>query len=156
MGTSQKPFAQELYDLPDWRFLAKKRLGQDNLIDFINLRICDRLGMGRPKAKPWKLLELERRFKEVILEPITAKMLKINGTELMQLLKLEPGPRLGLLLNALLGEILEQPTLNNQEYLEKRATELNKLNDEALKSMHPDIKYYEEERKRLIHQQTND
>ncbi|MEI6627101.1 MAG: CCA tRNA nucleotidyltransferase [bacterium] len=132
------------------------RLGQDNLIDFINLRICDRLGMGRPKAKPWKLLELERRFKEVILEPITAKMLKINGTELMQLLKLEPGPRLGLLLNALLGEILEQPTLNNQEYLEKRATELNKLNDEALKSMHPDIKYYEEERKRLIHQQTND
>ena len=128
------------------------RLGQENIEDFINVRICDRLGMGRPKAKPWKLIELEKRFKEVVLEPITPKMLRINGREIMASQKLKPGPKIGLLLNAILGEILENPEKNDKEYLLKRVEELNEFSDEKLKSMHPDIKFYEEERKRLLHQ----
>ncbi|MBI5765685.1 HD domain-containing protein, partial [Candidatus Falkowbacteria bacterium] len=128
------------------------RLGQENIDDFVNVRICDRLGMGRPKAKPWKLIELEKRFKEVVLEPITPKMLRINGREIMASQKLKPGPKIGLLLNAILGEILENPEKNDKEYLLKRVEELNEFSDEKLKSMHPDIKFYEEERKRLLHQ----
>lgn len=129
------------------------RLGKENIDDFINLRICDRLGMGRPKAKPWKLIQLERRFKEVQLDPIAPKMLKINGDELMKILKISPGPRVGLILNALLGEALEDPKINNEKYLEKRIIELNELSDADLKSRHPDIKFYDEERKRLLHQE---
>lgn len=127
------------------------RLGKENIDDFINLRICDRLGMGRPKAKPWKLIQLERRFKEVQLDPITPKMLKLNGNELMELLNIKPGPRVGLILNALLGEVLEEPKKNEQKYLEKKVIELNKLKDEALKKLNPDVRFYEEERKRLLH-----
>lgn len=128
------------------------RLGKDHIEDFIAVRICDRLGMGRPKAKPWKLLQLERRLKEVQLEPITPKMLALRGDELMPLLKLTPGPRVGMILNALLGEVLEDPGRNTREYLENRAHELNQLDEEALKALHPDIIAYEEERKRLLHQ----
>ncbi|MFA6422099.1 MAG: HD domain-containing protein [Candidatus Buchananbacteria bacterium] len=129
------------------------RLGPENIDDFINVRICDRLGMGRPKAKPWKLIQLERRFKEVQLEPITPKMLKMNGTELMELLEIKPGPRVGMILNALLGEVLEDPKKNEKEYLNKRTIELNKLTDEELKKLHPDVKFYEEEQKRMIHEE---
>ena len=117
------------------------------------MRICDRLGMGRPKAKPWKLIELERRLKEVQLDPITPKMLKINGSEVMEILKLKPGPKVGLILNALLGEVLEDPGKNVKKYLEEKILELDKLSEEKLEQLHPDIKYHEEERKRLIHKE---
>ncbi len=128
------------------------RLGTDKIDDFINLRICDRLGMGRPKAKPWKLQELERRFKEVVLDPITPKMLAIKGDELMQLLSLKPGPRVGLILNALLAEVLEDPKKNDPDYLTKQAQKLDELTDKDLKKLHPDIAFYEDERKRRLHE----
>jgi len=127
------------------------RLGKENIDDFINLRICDRLGMGRPKAKPWKLIQLEKRFKEVQLDPITPKMLKITGNDLMENLSLKPGPKIGLILNALLGEVLENPKKNTNKKLIERAKELNETTDKDLKKMHPDIAFYEEEQKRLIH-----
>ncbi len=129
------------------------RLGKDNVEDFINLRICDRLGMGRPKAKPWKLVELERRLKEVQLDPISPKMLKTDGSKVMEILSISPGPQIGLILNALLGEVLENPEKNNEKYLAERIKELNELPAKELKNMHPDIAFYEEERKRLLHSQ---
>ena len=131
------------------RLLA--RLGKENIQDFIDVRICDRLGMGRPKAKPWKLIELERRLKEVQLDPITPKMLKVNGTELMEILAITPGPRVGLILNALLGEVLEDPKKNDKDYLINKIKELDKLSDKELKQLNPDVKFYEEEQKRMLH-----
>ncbi len=127
------------------------RIGKDNVEDFINLRICDRLGMGRPKAKPWKLVQLERRFKEVQLDPITPKMLKITGHDLLTELNITPGPKIGLILNALLGEVLEKPDLNTKVKLVKRAKVLYKISDDKLAKLHPDTTFYEEERKRLLH-----
>lgn len=127
------------------------RIGKDNVEDFINLRICDRLGMGRPKAKPWKLIQLERRFKEVQLDPITPKMLKVTGEDVMQIAQITPGPKIGLILNALLGEILEDPQKNDEKYLTKRIKELEKMADDKLAKMHPDTAFYEEEQKRLLH-----
>lgn len=129
------------------------RIGQENIDDFIAVRICDRLGMGRPKAKPWKLIELERRFKEVQLDPISPKMIKLKGDELMELLKITPGPRVGLILNAMLGEILEDPRKNDHEYLVDRARELNKMTDKNLHELNPDVKFYDEERKRNLHRE---
>ncbi len=128
------------------RLLA--RLGKENINEAIQLRICDRLGMGRPKAKPYKLIELEKRLQEAQMDPISVKMLKTNGDEVMDLLKIEPGPKIGLLLNALLAEVLENPKLNNKRYLKKRVKELNKLSDKELKDLAPNLEKYEEERKR--------
>lgn len=133
------------------RLLA--RIGKENIDDFIEVRICDRLGMGRPKAKPWKLIELERRFKEVQLDPIAPKMMALKGDELMGLLGIAPSPRVGLILNAMLGEVLEDPSKNDHDYLVGRAKELHQMKDEELKQLNPDVKFYEEERKRNLHKE---
>ncbi|MCX6742602.1 MAG: HD domain-containing protein, partial [Candidatus Parcubacteria bacterium] len=124
------------------------RIGPDNINEEIQLRICDRLGMGRPKAKPYKLIELEQRLHAVQLDPISAKMLKVKGDELMKLLEIKPGPKIGLLLNALLSEVLEDPKKNKKAYLQKKLKELNKLSDSELKELAPQVERYEEERKK--------
>ncbi len=124
------------------------RIGPDNINEAIQLRICDRLGMGRPKAKPYKLIELEKRLHEVQMDPISVKMLKVNGEDIMKILNIKPGPRIGLLLNALLAEVLEDPKKNKKVYLKKRLEELNKLADSTLKAAAPQIDKYEQERKK--------
>jgi len=136
----------EVSDAGIRRLLA--RLGKENISEAIQVRICDRLGMGRPKAKPYKLIELEKRLQEVQMDPISVKMLKIDGNQLMELLKIEPGPKIGLLLNALLAEVLEDPKLNKKVYLTKRVKELNKMSDKKLKELAPNLEKYETERKR--------
>jgi poly(A) polymerase/tRNA nucleotidyltransferase (CCA-adding enzyme) len=124
------------------------RIGPDNINEAIQVRICDRLGMGRPKAKPYKLIELEQRLHAVQLDPLSVKMLKVKGDELMELLKIKPGPKIGLLLNALLAEVLEDPKKNKKSYLQKKLKELNKLPDLQLKELAPQVEKYEEERKK--------
>jgi hypothetical protein len=54
-------------------------------------------------------------------------MLKINGDDLMKSLDIEPGPKIGAILDVLLSEVIEDQALNNKEYLEKRSFELNKM-----------------------------
>jgi len=124
------------------------RLGKDNIAEAIQLRICDRLGMGRPKAKPYKLMELEKRLEEVQMDPISVKMLKVNGQEVMKLLEIKSGPKIGLLLDALLAEVLENPKLNTKKYLNKQLKELNKLTDKKLKELAPNLEKYETARKK--------
>jgi hypothetical protein len=54
-------------------------------------------------------------------------MLKINGSDLMKLLEIEPGPKIGAILDVLLSEVIEDPSRNERGHLEKRARELVKL-----------------------------
>jgi len=103
-----------------------KRIGAEHLKDLLDLRIGDRMGSGCLKEKPFKLVELERRIEKVSQDPINTSMLKIDGFRIMELLKLKPSKAVGIILNALLEEVLEDPSLNTMEYLEKRAIEINK------------------------------
>jgi poly(A) polymerase/tRNA nucleotidyltransferase (CCA-adding enzyme) len=104
-----------------------RKVGVENLADLIDLRVADRLGSGVPKAKPYKLRHLEYMMEKVRHDAVSVKMLKINGDNLMKLLKIEPGPKIGAILDVLLSEVIEDQKLNNQEYLEKRSLELNKM-----------------------------
>lgn len=110
-----------------------KRVGAENLKDLIDLRIADRLGSGVPKAKPYKLRHLEYLMDKVSRDAISVKMLKIDGNDIIKLLKVKPSPIIGGILNALLAEVLEDPKLNNKKYLEKRSKELAALSPEELK-----------------------
>ena len=109
------------------------KVGEENLKDLIDLRIADRLGSGTPKAKPYKLRHLEYMMKKVRHDPVSVKMLKINGDRLMPLLEIKPGPKIGAILDVLLAEVIEDPKLNTIEYLEKRSGELSKLDLEDLR-----------------------
>ena len=53
----------------------------------------------------------------------------------MELLGIEPGPRVGFILNSLMNEILEVPEKNKKEELESRAKELNELSDSELEKL---------------------
>ncbi len=112
-----------------------KRVGRENIVDLINLRVADRLGMGRPKEKPYRLRTIEYMIEKVSKDPISAKMLKINGNDIMKLLKIEPSPKVGAILDVLLAEVIEEPKNNNKKYLENRVLELNEENLEVLRKL---------------------
>jgi len=67
-------------------------------------------------------------------DPVSVKMLKINGDDLMKTLKIEPGPKIGAILDVLLSEVIENPERNEKEYLASRAQILERLDLEELRS----------------------
>jgi hypothetical protein len=115
------------------RFL--NRIGPENVDDFIKLREADRIGSGVPKAVPYKLRHLLFMIDKVKKDPISPKMLKINGNDLMKALNIAPGPKIGSILAILLDEVLEDPKKNNVGELESRAKELGGLPDKELEKM---------------------
>jgi tRNA nucleotidyltransferase (CCA-adding enzyme) len=123
----------EISDAGVRRFV--RRVGSENIDDLLKVREADRIGSGVAKAVPYKLRHLLFMIDKVKRDPLSPKMLKLNGDELMKLLKLEPGPRVGWILSALLEEVLDDPARNTREYLEKRAKVLGKMDDKKLKKL---------------------
>jgi poly(A) polymerase/tRNA nucleotidyltransferase (CCA-adding enzyme) len=115
------------------RFLS--RVGPENVDDFIKLREADRIGSGVPKAVPYKLRHLLFMIDKVRKDPISPKMLKINGNDLMKILSIAPGPKIGSILAILLDEVLEDPSKNDAKLLESRAKELGVLPEKELGKM---------------------
>ena len=110
-----------------------RKVGKENLADLIDLRVADRLGSGTPKAMPYKLRHLQYMMEKVQNDPVSVKMLKINGSDLMNTLKIEPSPKIGTILDVLLSEVIEDPKLNTKKYLEKKAKELNEMDVNILR-----------------------
>lgn len=110
-------------------------IGQENVQDLLKVREADRIGSGVPKAIPYKLRHLKFMIDKVARDPISPKMLKINGTEIMSLLNLPPGPKIGLITNALMEDVLEEPAKNTKEDLENRIRELDAIPEEELKKL---------------------
>ncbi len=128
------------------RLLAN--VGPENINDLIKVREADRIGSGRPKAVPYKLRHLQYVIDKVSHDPISVKMLKIGGEEVMKELNAKPGPKIGLILNYLLAEVIDDPGKNTKEYLEQRIHELDKKSPEELKkSLEKIEKAVEEEEK---------
>ncbi|HEY4500542.1 MAG TPA: HD domain-containing protein, partial [Candidatus Paceibacterota bacterium] len=110
-------------------------VGRDLIWNLMDVRICDRIGTGRPKENPYRLRKYKAMVEEALRDPISVGMLKINGGKIIEITKSEPGVKIGFILHALLEEVLEDPKLNTAEYLEKKAKELSKLSDVDLKKL---------------------
>ncbi len=110
-------------------------VGSDNVWDLMNLRVADRIGTGRPKESPYRLRKYHAMIEEVLRDPISVGMLKIDGKKIMDVTHVTPGPKIGYVLHALLEEVLEDPKLNTPEYLKKRAQELIILPEAELKAL---------------------
>lgn len=110
-------------------------VGKENIWDLMNLRICDRVGTGRPKENPYRFRLYKSMIEEALRDPISVKMLKIDGKRIMDVTQETPGPKFGFVLHALLEEVLDDPTKNTEEYLEQRSMLLMKLPIEELKSL---------------------
>ncbi len=112
-----------------------KQVGPEDMEDLIRVRICDRIGSGVPKAEPYKLRHFRFLVEKLQRDPISAKMLKIDGNKIKELTNLPQGIKVGLILNALMDEVLDNPEKNDKEYLEKRAKELNEISEKELKKL---------------------
>lgn len=110
------------------------RVGPENIQDLLKLRVCDRIGTGRPKAHPFRLRKYMSMVDEAMRDPISVSMLKINGKDIQDLGQ-TPGPRIGWILHALLEEALDNPQINTPEILAERTKLLLKLPDNELKSL---------------------
>ncbi|MEK7178533.1 MAG: hypothetical protein AAB721_02680, partial [Patescibacteria group bacterium] len=113
-----------------------KNVGPENIDDLLEVRIADRKGSGVPKAEPYKLRHLRAIIEKVSRDPISVKMLKINGDDLIKILKIEPGPKIGYILNILLDEVLDDPQKNKKEYLTSQILKLDKKPLKELEKMY--------------------
>jgi len=112
-----------------------QKVGLENIEDLIDLRVGDRLGSGVPKAVPYKLRHFKYMVDKISSDPLSVKMLKVNGNDLMKDLKLKPGPMLGAILDVLLSEVIDSPEKNKKESLLTRAKKLSKENLTKLREM---------------------
>ena len=112
-----------------------RRVGPEDMEDLIRVRICDRIGSGVPKAEPYKLRHFRFLVEKLQRDPVSPKMMKINGDKIKELTKLPQSIKVGLIINALMEEVLDDPEKNTEEYLEKRVSELNELPETDLKKL---------------------
>lgn len=110
------------------------KVGKENVWDLVDLRICDRVGMGRPKEEPYRLRKYESMIEEVMRDPVSVGMLKIDGNRFIEM-GYKPGREMGWVLHALLEEVLDDPSKNTEEYLEEKTRELFLLPKEKLQEL---------------------
>ncbi|MFH1841271.1 MAG: HDIG domain-containing metalloprotein [Candidatus Nealsonbacteria bacterium] len=111
------------------------QVGLENINELLQVRMCDRIGSGVPKAEPYKLRHLRYIIEKVSQDPISVKSLKIKGDEVMKILKIEPGPKVGQVLDILFGKVLENPESNKKELLKKEVEKIKKLEDKEIKGL---------------------
>jgi len=111
------------------------RIGEDQIDNLLNLRVCDRIGTGRPKEQPFRFRKYKAMVDEALRDPISVKLLKINGDRIMDITGEKPSRKLGFALQTLLEEVLEDPSKNTENYLEKRVLELYLLPEVELTTL---------------------
>ena len=97
-----------------------KNVGMENIEDIMALRMGDRLGGGTQTETSWRMEKFQQRLKQVLKKPFSISDLKVNGNEVMKVLKLKPGPKVGEILQKLFEEVLKDSSKNNRENLLER------------------------------------
>ena len=111
---------------------AVRKLGDDIFSDLLKVKEADYKGQGS-KYTGKNLLNL-KKIKEIYKtikessQCVSLNSLVINGSDLINL-GMEQGPRLGKVLNSLLDEVIDNPSLNNRNDLINIAKEKFLLND---------------------------
>jgi poly(A) polymerase/tRNA nucleotidyltransferase (CCA-adding enzyme) len=112
-----------------------RKVGSENIEELLQVRMADRIGSGVPKAEPYKLRHLRYMIEKVSQDPISVKMLKVNGNDVMEILKIEPGPKVGQVLEILLEKVIEDPKKNEENSLKEEIKKLGKLSKGELEKL---------------------
>ena len=110
-------YKQELSDKTVRRFI--KRIGADNVDDLIALRKADDLAHGWGRDFEKDIEKFKNRIDSHIKKsyPLTISDLAVNGHDVMAVSGLQPGPRVGRILNQLLEEVIGKPEYNRRDKL---------------------------------------
>lgn len=101
-----------------------RRVGIENVSDMMDLRIGDRLGGGTQVAESWRLKKFKERVAKELNPPFSMNDLAIDGNDIMRELRVQPGPKIGEVLQKLFEEVDEDLSKNTREHLLKRVKEL--------------------------------
>lgn len=112
----------------DKLFIKKQlnRLGTERFFDLIDLQIADNLAQNPQKTRMEHFEKVKAIANEILNENecLSLKSLAINGSDLIKDGH-KPGKNLGIILDTLLGEVIEEKLPNEREALLKRAREIN-------------------------------
>jgi len=104
-----------------------RHVGKENIYDMLNLRTGDRLGSGA-KLTSWRTEKFKKRLVEAQKQPFTVTDLKINGRDVMKILKIPPGPKVGQILNEVFAKVDNGKLPNERkillEEIKKRQTSI--------------------------------
>jgi len=114
-------YQPEMTDAAIRRFI--KRVGKKNINQMMLLRIGDRKG-GGSKTTSWRLREFQKRIGEQLFEPLEIRDMKVSGEDVMEVLKIKGGPKIGEVLKTLFEEVIEDTSKNERKYLLQRIKEL--------------------------------
>ena len=112
-----------------------RQVGPENMEELLQLRMADRIGSGVPKAEPYKLRHLRYIIEKVSRDPISVKMLKVKGNDVIRILDIQPGLKVGQILDILLSYVLDDPQKNEKEFLEKEIKKLSGLSEKEISSL---------------------
>jgi poly(A) polymerase/tRNA nucleotidyltransferase (CCA-adding enzyme) len=107
----------------DWGEAAVRRFirrigGLANVADLFALRRAETAAMIKTNDGSY-LTELQQRIDKVIADQNALQVtdLKVDGQDVMAVLQIPPGPKVGQILNDLLEKVLDDPNLNNRDSL---------------------------------------
>ncbi|MFA6431011.1 MAG: CCA tRNA nucleotidyltransferase [Candidatus Margulisiibacteriota bacterium] len=107
----------------EWKDAAVRRFirrigGIQNIGPLFSLREADAKAMKQDLGCRY-LVDLQKRIDKIIADQnaLHVSALKVDGNDIMETLKIKPGPKIGEILNALLEKVLDDPSLNERENL---------------------------------------
>jgi tRNA nucleotidyltransferase (CCA-adding enzyme) len=113
---------------PTWSDAAVRRwlrrVGVDRVDDLYELARADAKGKGKDEGEQLAQVESLRERATAVLaagDAITVRALAITGGDLIKELSLSPGRRIGVLLDALLEQVTDDPSINTRDELLARA-----------------------------------
>ncbi len=110
-----------------------RKVGKENIEELLEVRMADRIGSGVPKAEPYRLRHMRYLIEKVSQDAINTSMLKITGNDVMEMMKISPGPIIGDVLSIVLLKVINNPELNEKNVLKKEVERIKKLNYEEIK-----------------------
>lgn len=111
---------------PGWSDAALRRwlrrVGPGFVAELFDLRIADNMGNGLKSGNPGYLAEMGERVNRLLAEgaALSVAELAVGGDDVMRVLGIGPGPRVGRALHALLEAVLEDASRNTRETLLER------------------------------------
>ena len=121
----------QLFKLVRWHMFTTEDIQTDKAVrrfirnvtpeylnEMIALRRADRVGSGA-KETSWRWEKFKERLVEVQKQPFAIKDLKINGVDVMTVLGIKPGRKVGEVLEKIFAQVEENPAMNERETLLK-------------------------------------
>ena len=120
---------EQLFKLVRWHMFTTEATQTDKAVrrfirnitleyidEMIALRRADRLGSGA-KENSWRWDLFKERIVEVQKQPFAIRDLKVDGKDVMEILKIRPSRKVGEVLEVIFKEVEEKPELNEREVL---------------------------------------